>query len=101
MKLDKNTMKKLVFLIAFAITFYMLISNVKSVVNVIGYLFGVAFPIVLGFFIAFVLNVPLRSIEKHLFKSKNKTVLKIRRPVSILLSILIVVAVCGLLFLRL
>ncbi|MBE6837876.1 MAG: AI-2E family transporter [Ruminococcus sp.] len=93
MKLDKNTMKKIVFLIAFAITFYMLLANIKSVGNVIGYLFGIALPIVLGFFIAFVLNVPLRTIEKHLFTSKNKTVQKIKRPVSILLSILIVVAI--------
>lgn len=93
MKLDKNTMKKLVFLIAFAITFYMLLANIKSVGNVIGYIFGVAFPIVLGFFIAFVLNVPLKAIEKHLFKSKNKTILKIKRPVSILLSVIIVIAI--------
>lgn len=93
MKLDKTTMKKLVFLIAFAIAFYMLLANIKTFGNAIGYAFGVAFPLVLGFFIAFVLNVPLKAIEKHLFRSKNKVVMKIKRPVGILLSIMIVVAI--------
>lgn len=93
MKLDKNTMKKLVFLIAFAIGFYMLLDNVKTVVGVVGYVFQISFPLVLGFFIAFVLNVPLRAIEKRFFKSKNKLVQKIKRPLSLVLAILIVTGI--------
>lgn len=93
MKFDKNTMKKLVFLIAFAILFYMLLNNIRPVLGAVGYVFSVSFPLILGFFIAFVLNVPLRSIERKFFKSKNRFVQAIKRPVSIVLSILIVVGV--------
>lgn len=93
MKLDKSTMKKLVFLIAFAIAFYMLLNNIRTVTGVVGYVFQISFPLVLGFFIAFVLNVPLRAIEKRIFKGKNKFIQKIKRPVSIILSILIVAGV--------
>lgn len=93
MKFDKSVMKKLIFLICFAITFYMLLSNVKPVINAVGHIFSIMMPLVLGFVFAFVLNVPLKAIETHLFKSKNKTVQKIKRPVSIFLSILIIAAI--------
>lgn len=93
MKLDKATMKKLVFLIAFAIAFYMLLANIKAVGGVIGYIVGIAMPLVMGVFIAFILNVPLNCIERRLFKSKNQFVVKIKRPASIVLSLVIVVAI--------
>lgn len=93
MKLDKNNMKKLVFLIAFAIAFYMLLNNIKPVLNGLGYVFSISFPLVLGFFIAFVLNVPLSAIEKRLFKSQKKFVKKIKRPASIVLSIILITGI--------
>ena len=93
MKLDKSTMKKLVFLIAFAITFYMLLRNIGRFAGFIGYFFGVMLPLVLGGVFAFVLNVPLKAIEKHIFKSDKKIVKRIKRPLSILMSLLIVAAI--------
>lgn len=93
MKLDKSTMKKLVFLIAFAITFYMLLRNIGRFAGFIGYFFGVMLPLVLGGVFAFVLNVPLKAIEKHIFKSDKKIVKKIKRPLGILMSLLIVAAI--------
>ncbi len=57
--------------------------------------FSIISPFLIGALIAFILNLPMRSIEKALFgKAKNKYLLKIKRPVSILLSI---VLICGLL----
>lgn len=93
MKLDKSTMKKLVFLIAFAITFYMLLCNIGRFAGFIGYFFGVMLPLVLGGVFAFVLNVPLKAIEKHIFKSDKKIVKRIKRPLGILMSLLIVAAI--------
>lgn len=57
--------------------------------------FSILSPFLIGALIAFILNLPMRSIEKVLFgKAKNKFVLKLKRPVSIILSI---VFICGLL----
>lgn len=86
-------MKKLMFLIGFAIVLMFLLNNIKSVVNILGYLFGILSPLVLGFAIAFVLNVPLRFLESRLFKSRNKLVQKIKRPASIALSLIIIAAI--------
>lgn len=86
-------MKKLMFLIGFAIVLMFLLNNVKSVVNILGYLLGIVSPLVLGFAIAFVLNVPLRFLESRLFKSRNKLVHKIKRPASIALSLIIIVSI--------
>ena len=61
---------------------------VKEGVNILS-------PFLIGALIAFILNLPMRSIEKHLFgKAKGKFWLKVKRPVSIILS---VVFICGLL----
>lgn len=52
-------------------------------------------PFLIGALIAFILNLPMRSIEKVLFgKAKSDFWLKVKRPISIILSI---VLICGLL----
>lgn len=57
--------------------------------------FSILMPFLIGALIAFILNIPMRGIEKVCFgKAKGKFLLKIKRPVSIILS---VVFVCGLL----
>ena len=57
--------------------------------------FSIISPFLIGALIAFILNLPMRSIEKHLFgKAKGKFWLKIKRPVSIILSIAFI---CGVL----
>lgn len=51
-------------------------------------------PLILGFAIAFILNVPTRFFESHLWKNTKKPVLnKLRRPVAFLLSVIGIVGV--------
>lgn len=57
--------------------------------------FSILSPFLIGALIAFILNLPMRSIERVLFgKAKSKFALKIKRPVSMILSIIFI---CGLL----
>lgn len=57
--------------------------------------FNIVLPFLIGALIAFILNLPMRGIEKVCFgKAKNKFLLKLKRPVSIILSIIFI---CGLL----
>mgnify|MGYP001115201774 FL=1 len=98
MDLNKGNLKKIRGLILF--TAAVCLAVVKMDVLLIGFFFllGIIRPFLYGAAIAFVLNIPMKAIEKGLFsRTKNPKVEKIKRPVSIFLSfaavILIVVIV--------
>ena len=68
------------------------------VCDVISETFHILMPFLVGAVIAFILNLPMRSIEKLCFgKVKNKYILKIKRPVSIVLAIVFLCALIALL----
>ena len=59
----------------------------------------IIFPFILGGAIVFVINVPMSFLEKKIFenvKKENKAVKKLARPVSLLLTIVLVVGVIAL-----
>ena len=59
----------------------------------------IIFPFILGGAIVFVINVPMSFLEKKIFenvKKENKTARKLARPVSLLLTIVLVVGVIAL-----
>ena len=67
MNLDKETMKKIL-LIAFAIVlFYVGIGHLDVVFNGLKWVIALVFPFLFGICIAFILNVPMRAIERSLF----------------------------------
>ena len=90
-------MKKAACLIGFAVLLYVGVRNMDVVLQYLGLLWSLMFPFILGCAIAFVLNVPMKFMEKHLFEKArrkgNKAAIKLGRPISLLLSILFVVAI--------
>ena len=91
-------MKKIRWLIAFAVLLYLGIQNLAVVLKYVKLLWGLLLPFVLGGAMAFVLNVPMSFIERHLFgkvREKNnkagKAASKLARPVSLVLSIVFVI----------
>ena len=97
MQLDKENMKKIRWLIAFAILLYLGVQNLHIVISTVRVLLGFLFPFIIGFGIAFILNIPMKFIEHHLFgkalKQEKKTVQKLARPVSLVLSICFVICI--------
>ena len=98
MELNKENMRKIRWLIAFAVLLYMGIQNLAVVLKYVKLLWGLLLPFVLGGAMAFVLNVPMSFIERHLFgkvREKNnkagKAASKLARPVSLVLSIVFVI----------
>ena len=91
MQLDKENMKKIRYLIAFAVLLYLGVQHLDIVISTAKVLLGFLFPFILGCGIAFILNVPMKFIEKHLFgkavKQQKKAAMKLARPVSLVLSI--------------
>lgn len=97
MQLDKENMKKIRWLIAFTILLYLGVQNLHIVISTARVLLGFLFPFIIGFGIAFILNIPMKFIEHHLFgkalKQEKKTAPKLARPVSLVLSICFVICI--------
>lgn len=94
MNLSKEDLRKIRGLILFTIVILVGLWKYESVLAILGFLLDIIFPFLLGGAIAFILNVPMGFLERVLFgKAKekgNKAALKLARPVSLLLTILLV-----------
>ncbi len=89
-------------LIAFGVVLFFVLTNYRLALSILSYLEHILYPVILGCIIAFILNVPMSAIERHLFKTpKNpkaqKIVASIKRPCSIILTLLIAIGVIVLL----
>lgn len=86
-------MKNCMYLILFTVLLYVGLQNLNVVLDFLMKVIGLFLPFIVGAGIAFVLNVPMKFIEKNVFgrgKWKDtKVVKKIARPVSLVLAILV------------
>ena len=100
MELNKENIKKIKGIIVFTALIVVCLWKYDVVFSVLGFVFHVIFPFVLGGAIAFVLNVPMNFIQRHLFAEKrikrNKILKKIARPMSLVIVLLIVLGVISL-----
>lgn len=92
MEISKQTRKHLMQVIAFAILLYCGIEHLDIVIGVFRFVMGIIMPFLVGGVIAFILNVPMKQIEKHLF-AKNKKLAKLRRPLAYVLTLLCLLGV--------
>ena len=93
MELSKITIKKIRELIVFTAFLVVALWKFDVVLDVLKAMWKIIFPFVLGGAIAFVTNVPMSFLEKKIFKKQNKAAEKLARPVSLLLTIVLVVGV--------
>lgn len=100
MELNRDTIRKIRGLIVFTALVIVCLWKYEMVFDILGFVFGILFPFILGGAIAFVLNVPMSFIERHLFpeerREKSKGMKKLARPVSMLIVLFAVIAVVGL-----
>lgn len=95
MELSKQTKKHLLQVIAAGVVLYCGLEHLDVVFGVLHNVWGIMMPFVLGGAIAFVINVPMRAIERHLF-GKNAKFAKFKRPAAYLLTLLCVIGVFAL-----
>lgn len=79
-------------ILAFAILLYCGIEHFDVVIEAVRFVLGIIMPFLIGGAIAFIFNVPMKKIEKHLFP-KNKKLAKLRRPAAYFLTLLAVIGV--------
>ena len=73
------------------------IQNIEIVLAVVDNLLGVIQPLTLGAVMAYILNILMKRLERLYFpKSQNKILKKTKRGVCIVLSMLLIVAILGL-----
>lgn len=92
MKLDKSTVLKITGILAFCILLYCALQNTAAVKGGIGTVMSYLNPFIVGGAIAFIINVPMRFIERHLFP-KAKKLDKLRRPLALILALLAIAAI--------
>ena len=99
MDLSKMSIKKIRELIVFTALLVVALWKFDVVLGVLKTIWDIIFPFVLGGAIAFLTNVPMSFLEKKIFenvKKKNKIIRKLKRPISLILTIVLVVGVIAL-----
>lgn len=99
MDLSNLSIKKIRELIVFTAFLVVALWKFDVVLDVLKTIGQIIFPFILGGAIVFVINVPMSFLEKKIFenvKKENKAVRKLARPVSLLLTIVLVVGVIAL-----
>ena len=87
---EKSTLKLLVA----AALLLLLVLNASTAWGLLGTLWSILSPIVLGCILAFVLNIPMKALERVFFPHSTRPFMqKARRPLCFILSLLIIVLV--------
>lgn len=83
-----NFKRRIVFIsLVFGLT-ALVVLNIKDIYSILDKILTVLSPILLGCFIAFILNIIVENVEKRLLDRLNsKPLKKLKRPISILLSL--------------
>ena len=137
MQLNKQTFRKLLILVGFGVLLNFAVQHLDTLDGAFSWVFAIIEPFVLGGVLAFILNVPMRAVERFLFPPKKTSVIetvlikegelqdkagevirnsipggkkpllqkkkrfdtaRIKRPVSLIVTLLLVAAVVALVF---
>ncbi len=100
MELNSKNTKRLMILITFSVLLYLALKNLNVLFGVISYLFSLAGPVIAGLCIAFVLNILMSILEKRVLfffdKAPKKWIRKLKRPVSLVMTLLIAIGAVAL-----
>ena len=97
MEWNRQTVKSLLLVVCGGVAFYCGLQHLGVVAGAVVWLLGILSPFVLGGAIAFVLNVPMRAIERHLFPNRRRLT-RLRRPLALVLTLVALTGVLTLAF---
>lgn len=96
MELNQENIRKIKEIILFTAVIIVCLWKYEAVLDILFFLLNILTPFILGGAIAFVLNVPMNFVQRHLFKEERirnrKVSQKLARPVSM---VLVLIAVFG------
>ena len=95
----KKPVKTALLLIVFAVCLNAAVMHLDVVGRALSHFVGLLSPILIGFLIAFLLSIPVNALEKRIIRPHGKRALRLQkalqRPVSIVLSVLMIIGVVG------
>ena len=95
-KLQKAATKWVVFTVTICVLIFLGLQHIERVWAALGWLLHLLLPLVMGVVIALIINVPLRPLEQRLFRNcKNARLNAMRRPLCIVLALVIILGVFG------
>ena len=97
MEWNRQTVKSLLLVVCGGVAFYCGLQHLGVVAGAVVWLLGILSPFVMGGAIAFVLNVPMRAIERHLFPNRRRLT-RLRRPLALVLTLVALTGVLTLAF---
>lgn len=97
MEWNRQNSKALLLVVCGGVAFYCGLQHLGVVAGAVVWLLGILSPFVLGGAIAFVLNVPMRAIERHLFPNRRRLT-RLRRPLALVLTLVALTGVLTLAF---
>ena len=93
MEFTKKNIKTILGIITFAIVIFTISQNLSVVTLVWTKLLKILAPVIVGFCLAFILNIPMTIIETKILapmkKSNKNIVTKLVRPLSLILTVLL------------
>ena len=92
MEWNKQNLKGALLVVCGGAAFYAALQHLGVVASALATLVGMLSPFLLGGAIAFVLNVPMRAIERHLYPNAKRGV-SLRRPLALVLTLVAVIGV--------
>ena len=98
MNLNKKSKRQIMELIIFAGIVLWGVLHYNVFIELIGFLIKLVMPLIVGVAIAFIINVPMKQIEKKIFKVEKRKHKKLIRIVSLLISIILIFGIVGLIF---
>ena len=97
MGFDKVKLKQTCFMMLYVAVLVLLLIYSKTLFAGAKMVLGILMPFIIGGVIAFILNIPMKSIEDKLLKRwRGKAAAKAKRPISMVLSIILVFAIVAL-----
>lgn len=95
--MEKKEIKRYAIISLFIIGICLAVKNFGLFAKLIGVIYAAIYPLILGAVIAYIFNIILSGLEKRYFPNTQSTgIIKARRPVCIVLSFLIVLAIIAL-----
>ncbi len=94
MEFNRKKMYQMMMLIAFGIVLFLGLQNIYLLTGVVQTIFRFLMPFFIGCVIAFIVNVPMRAIERTMFSEqvqrKYKVCAKMHRPLSLVLTLVLI-----------
>ncbi len=99
LNLDKKSILSILGIALISIFFAWSLNNYEIVWSIFLKGINICLPLILGFVIAFVINIPMSFFETHcMTKVQKPALIKLRRALGILISLLIIIAIFAFIF---